>query len=483
MSEENPDIKDFISNELENCLEYSTLVIKDPSLILEIRDTLLQQSQGMFLWVALQIKSLCAMKTDESIRQALVDLPKDLTETFLRILARAEIAGQSYQRRILELVTVAQRPLHVNELREAISVVPGNTTWDPATLLNDIYTTLACCGPLVIVDEEELTVRLVHHSVKQFLLAKFNPTTYKQFTVREAHKTMTSIIATYLSYGIFGTRLSTIVSPQIMTESVPSGIIRSTLGSSLVVRSLALKLLRSKTPNYDIGQTLIESRRLFNDRLVNDFYFYSYAKSCWQEHMLCTLELEPKISSLLLRLLKNGAVDASTRDDHGDTLLSQAAERGNEVIVALLLETDQFETDLNDKSRRTPLHWASHNGHINIVKLLLEKGADVNAADKDSCSPLYWASQDGQIDVVKLLLEKGASINTAEHTGWTPLHRASEDGHVDVVKLLLEMGANINATGMNGKAPLYIASKNGHGDVVKLLLEKSANVNTADEHG
>ncbi|RDW85731.1 hypothetical protein BP5796_04056 [Coleophoma crateriformis] len=483
MSEDNPDIEDFILNELENCLQSSTLVLGDPSLILEIRDALLQHSQGMFLWVALQIKSLCAMKTDESIRQALVDLPKDLTETFLRILARVEIAGQSYQRQILELVTVAQRPLHVNELREALSVVPGNTTWDPATLLNDIYSTLACCGPLVIVDEEELTIRLVHHSVKQFLLTKFNPTTYTGFTIGEAHKTMTSIIVTYLNYGIFGTQLSTIVSPQIMTESVPSGIIRSTLGSSLVVRSLALKFLRSKTPNYDIGQTLIESRKLFKDRLVSDFHFYSYAKSCWQQHMLCTLELEPKISSLLLRLLRNGVVDASTRDDHGDTLLSQAAERGNEVIFALLLETDQFETDLKDIGRWKPLHLASEDGHINIVKLLVEKGADINAADMNGRTLLYRASENGHIDVVKLLLEKGADVNATDKNGWTPLCTASQHRHIDVVKLLLEMGADVNAADENGRTPLYWVSFRGHVNIIKLLLEKEADINTADKRG
>ena len=69
--EDNPDIEAFIKAELENCLESKKLVIGNPTLILEIRDALLERSQGMFLWVALQIISLCAMKTDEGIRQAL----------------------------------------------------------------------------------------------------------------------------------------------------------------------------------------------------------------------------------------------------------------------------------------------------------------------------------------------------------------------------------------------------------------------------
>jgi ankyrin repeat protein len=480
MSEDNPDIEIFIEKELENCIESKKLVIGNPTLILEIRDALLQGSQGMFLWVALQILSLCAMKTDKAIRQALRDLPKDLSETFSRILARSEVVGQPYQRRILELVTVAQRPLQVEELREALSVVPGNTTWDPAGLLNDIYSTLACCGSLVIVDEEELTVRLVHHSFKTFLLTGFDTSTCIGFTTAEAHKTMTNIIVTYLNYGIFETQLSTTVVPQIMTGSVPSRVIRSTLDSSGSVQSLALKLLRSKrAPSYNVGQTLAEARKLFNDRSVDEFHFHSYAKSCWQQHILYNLELEPVINSLLLRLLKNCAVDASMTAEYGQTLLSQAAGQGNKAVVALLLETG---ADMNtaDRFGQTPLLWAVENGHIEVVELLLKKGADM--ADQGGWTALSWASSNGHVEFVELLLKKGADVNMANRYGWTALTWALENRHVEVVELLLKNGADINTTNKYEWMALSWASENGHVKVVELLLKKGADVNTADEY-
>ncbi|KAF2179093.1 hypothetical protein K469DRAFT_674764, partial [Zopfia rhizophila CBS 207.26] len=199
--DKNPDIEAFIEAKLESCIKSQKLVIGNPNLILEIQDTLLKGSQGMFLWVALQIESLCAMRTDDAIQNALADLPKDLPETYSRILQRSEELGKPYQRPILELITVAHRPLMTKELREALSVVPGDAVWNPARLLNDVYSTLTCCGCLLTIDEEELTVRLVHHSVKQFLLRGFTETTNMAFTMDSAQRKMADIIVTYLSYG------------------------------------------------------------------------------------------------------------------------------------------------------------------------------------------------------------------------------------------------------------------------------------------
>lgn len=486
--EDNPDIELFIQQELEFCIESRKLVIGNPTLILEIRDALLQGSQGMFLWVALQIISLCAMKTDASIRQALLDLPNDLSQTFTRILARSGVAGQLYQRRILELVTVAHRPLQVEELRVALSVVPGNTTWDPAILLNDIYSTLGCCGSLVTVDEEELTIRLVHHSVKQFLLTGFNVSTSIGFTTADANRTVAGIIVTYLNYGVFETQLSTIVVPQIMIGSAPSRIICSTLESSGSVRNLALKLLQSKrAPNYDVGKTLAEASKLFKSGSLDEFHFYSYAKSYWQQHILCTFELEPVIYNLLLRLLEKRIVDTSMRDNGGRTLLSHAAENGNEAVVKLLLGMGKADIDSRDTSGRTSLSRAAENGHEAVAKLLLEMGkADVDAKDTYGQTPLRWAAENGHEAVVKLLLEMGkAEVDAKDIYGQTSLWQAARNGHEAVVKLLLKTGkVKVDVKDTYGQTLLLLAAENKHEAVFKLLLEMGkAEVDVKDTYG
>jgi hypothetical protein len=227
------------------------------------------------------------MKTNDTIRQALVDLLKDLPETLSRIIRKSEASGKPYQRRILELVTIARRPLTADELRDALSVVPGNPVWNPSTLINDIYLVLPCCGSLLIIDEEEITIRLVHHSVKQFLLSAFKDSANIPITVDSATKTMAEIILTYLNYGVFGTQVSTTRVPQITASSAPSQIIRSTLDSSSSVRSIALKFLKfGKQPGFDIGKTLTDAANLFSPRSVDEFHFYRYATSHGLQHII-----------------------------------------------------------------------------------------------------------------------------------------------------------------------------------------------------
>ncbi|KAH3761103.1 TKL protein kinase [Pelomyxa schiedti] len=145
-------------------------------------------------------------------------------------------------------------------------------------------------------------------------------------------------------------------------------------------------------------------------------------------------------------------------------------------------------TEMNDgkQAGSTPLWIASHNGHINVVELLVTKGnADVNKATSGvGTTPLFVASQKGHIDVVELLVTKGnADVNKAtSDDGTTPLYVASHNGHINVVELLVTKGnADVNKARSNdGITPLYVASHNGHIDVVELLVTKgNADVNKA----
>ncbi|KAJ0168190.1 hypothetical protein CTA2_8711 [Colletotrichum tanaceti] len=143
MPQQHLEMVDFINATLEDCLTSERLNIGDPAIIVDIRKTLLEEADGMFLWVALQIDSLCERHTDQEIRQALLDLPKGLPATFQRILDAASPQTRPLQTKILRLISISRRPLTVEELKEALGVDPGNPKWNPDNVINNMRSAMA----------------------------------------------------------------------------------------------------------------------------------------------------------------------------------------------------------------------------------------------------------------------------------------------------------------------------------------------------
>ncbi|MHC4620631.1 MAG: ankyrin repeat domain-containing protein [Planctomycetota bacterium] len=172
-----------------------------------------------------------------------------------------------------------------------------------------------------------------------------------------------------------------------------------------------------------------------------------------------------------------------------NTQLIQAAEKGDIQTVQTLLDTGsgvKANVNVEQTNGTTALMVAAQNGHMEIVKALLEAKADVNIQRKtDGVTALWMAAQNGHVEVVKLLLESKADVNVKDKTyGATALMMAAQKGHTDIVKLLLENKADVNAKDKtNGVTTLYIAAQKGHADIVKALLEKGADVNAANTYG
>ena len=118
---------------------------------------------------------------------------------------------------------------------------------------------------------------------------------------------------------------------------------------------------------------------------------------------------------------------------------------------------------------------AAMNGKHNIVKTLLEDGVDVDAVVKEDSSwtALMWASKQGHIRIVELLLVNEAKVDwSPSQSRVTALHLASKYGHKDIVESLLDKGANVNAQTSGGFTALINASEGGHKDIVELLLKR-----------
>ncbi|ETP25617.1 serine/threonine protein kinase [Phytophthora nicotianae CJ01A1] len=154
--------------------------------------------------------------------------------------------------------------------------------------------------------------------------------------------------------------------------------------------------------------------------------------------------------------------------------LRAACECGDLAAVQQLVEGSECaDVDAGDAATGwTPLILASWNGHLHVVRYLLERGAAVDAVDYGGSPAVRFAASEGCLDILRELTEQGgADLNVAEGSGWTPLLFASQGGHVDIVRYLLEHGADVDARDSGGSSALRFAASDGRLEVVKLLVE------------
>jgi hypothetical protein len=297
---------------------------------------------------------------------------------------------------VLSWIICTKRHLTTLELQHALAVEVGKPEFDEGNL-TQIEDMVSVCAGLVTFDKETNIVRLVHYTTQEY----FKRTQDQWFP--NAENDIIAICVTYLSFSVF-----------------ESGF--------------------CQTDNE------------FEERLGSN-PLYDYAAHNWGYHGRTA---SAEVEQLILRLLESGAKVSSFSQammaSRGYFGYSQRVPRRvtgvhlavyfGRVETTMALLKNRHYLDFKDTNGRTPLLWAVVKGHEAVVKLLLEKGTELETKDKDyGQTPLFLAAGNGHEAVVKLLLEKGAEIETKANSGQTPLSLAAEQGHEAVVKLLLEKGA------------------------------------------
>ncbi len=163
--------------------------------------------------------------------------------------------------------------------------------------------------------------------------------------------------------------------------------------------------------------------------------------------------------------------------------INLAAREGWADLVRRHIEADPLSVHQRGWIGDTPLHWPAHNGYVDIVAMLLDAGADIEA-DEISCyggKPLHWASEHAPA-TVELLLARGANVNSRNRKadspffGMTPLimNATQKDDCAEVTRLLLDAGAETGATDAQRKTALVHAQERGLGRIVDTLLKRGA---------
>jgi uncharacterized protein len=158
-----------------------------------------------------------------------------------------------------------------------------------------------------------------------------------------------------------------------------------------------------------------------------------------------------------------------------ETDIFAASALGLRARVGELLDSDRTLIDGYSPDGWTPLHLAAFFGQLETARMLLDRGAKVQALSINAMrnTPLHAAVARSHAEVAELLIASGAQVRARQHGGWTPLHAAAQNGNVTLVRSLLAHGAEAFAQADNNQTPLDMALTKGHSEVAA-ILEKAA---------
>jgi ankyrin repeat protein len=420
---------------------------------------------GRFRWVALQLLAASKCRSKNALHKILSSLPSTLDETYARILDRIEDGDRPRVLCILQFICFSARPIRIEEA--AMLWLVGDNTGGP-TCVDDV--------PFDSEDIFDFFGGLV--SIERRLVTWRDPTW------------------SFLSDG-FSERLSIV---QLAHFSVKEYLSSPRAGYwALTEEASHLSIVRYSVAYYLHAVAVDGMSPLPPDRLLEKHSLAEYCCRYMSNHLNhLTPRNHPALTSTFHRLLHPESNQIANRfgaffflphwrwddvnkiplPDNNTPTLILAARLDLTGVASWLLTfntvREQINTFVSDFDCGPPILEAAANGHTDVIRLLLESGANINQEGKYGQNALMVASQNGQEVAVKMLIEAGAYVNNEAENGTTPIQRASEFGHKGIVKMLIKAGADVNS----GYQPaLYCASTNAHEDVVQTLILAGADVN------
>ena len=413
-------------------------------------------------------------------------------------------ATRGYAHRLLQCLTVAVRPLRLEELAEVLAFdfdeasggIPSlNADWRRE---DQEQAVLSTCSSLITVvhDGESRVVQFSHFSVKEYLTshrlaAAVGDISFHHIPLAPAHTILAQACLGVLLQLDDSTRESHVKRFPLVEYAARYWVDHAQFEDvSFRMKHGIEDLFDRDRPHFLRWiqvYSIAHSVEVPNDERLGATLLY-YAALCG-------------FSDVVEKLLREHSGDVNARGGRLGTALHAASSRNRVKTVQLLLKRGADVNDLGQLERTplqlasiegnleiaqwlldygadvdpkhgghwTPLHLAAHNGHVELVRTLLRRDADINVQNRFRRTPLYMASDQGYVSVVRLLLDSGADPNGDVNPRATPLHRASYKGNLEIAHLLVEGGTDVAAEDETGRTAYQIALNRGHSEIARLL--------------
>lgn len=182
-------------------------------------------------------------------------------------------------------------------------------------------------------------------------------------------------------------------------------------------------------------------------------------------------------------LIASGADVNASEPKCASTPLMLAAGQGHVECLKILAKKEDANLDMQDKSGRTALMWASLSLQTRSVQALLHRKARTEIPAHNGDTALHTAAYRGHIEAVRLLLDAGAKPGVPNHERRTPLHDAAAEGQIEIVQLLANKGVQLESRDKHDSTPLHLAAFKGQVQAVRLLAGKGVDLDKQDSDG
>jgi ankyrin repeat protein len=485
--EENDQIRAEINHVIEirvSQLEAEHRFKKD--LRVRLTRKLLLMRHRTYLWLHLAMDAIrIALTSPRPDEEAIEAVPLSVEAAYEDILDRVPKERKDDARTILKIVIGARRPLTVAEMALAFGAATdkqGRRSKDVEIDPDHLKTHLRnWCGLFVFIDHSK--IYLIHQTAREFLVRQGSEG--MEYAINKTWRHCIQKAQTEHMMAVICIRCLNLEDRDALLGHKPSN-------DSSVVRESREEFIEYCcewwTNHYSLSQdasgedtlqdvlalydTEGEAFKFWFDRFWTKTRQYDLAKSMTPVR-LAALSNHNRI---LKHFLDRVGVRIDAKDESGRTALYWASKLGHDKSVRMLLNKG---ADVNTQGERygSALQVASAGGHAKIVQMLLDRGADVNAQDGEYGSALQAASAGGSDRIVQMLLDRRAKVNAQGGRYGSALQAASAGGHAKIVQMLLDRCVDVNAQGGRYSSALRAASAEGHDKIVQMLLDRGAKIN------